>query len=147
MMPLEYQPPRPSSPVFTYPYTRSRQTLEHVYRNSALHPCHGAKMQFINPATGGYPMPTIGAFLQLLPAGFAGAPYRSTDGTVYCAVEGRGQSRVGDSTFAWKEHDIFVAPSWYTVSHHAETEAVLFSFSDRPVQKALGLWREQAPML
>ena len=54
---------------------------------------------------------------------------------------------MGESNFAWKEHDIFVAPSWYPVSHHAETEAVLFSFSDRPVQKALGLWREQAPML
>jgi gentisate 1,2-dioxygenase len=24
-------------------------------------------------------------------------------------------------------------------------EAVLFSFSDRPVQKVLGLWREEAP--
>jgi len=133
--------------VFTYPYSRSRETLEHVYRNSTLHPCHGAKMQFINPATGGYTMPTIGAFLQLLPAGFGGAPYRATDGTVYCVVEGRGQSCVGESTFAWKEHDIFVAPSWYQVSHHAETESVLFSFSDRPVQKVLGLWREEAPML
>ena len=147
MMPLEYQPPRASSPLFSYPYARSRETLEHVYRNSAVHPSHGAKMQFINPATGGYTMPTIGAFLQLLPAGFTGAPYRATDGSVYCVVEGRGQSRVGESNFAWKEHDIFVAPSWYPVSHHAETEAVLFSFSDRPVQKALGLWREEAPML
>jgi gentisate 1,2-dioxygenase len=29
----------------------------------------------------------------------------------------------------------------YTLA--AEQETVLFSFSDRPVQKALGLWREQ----
>jgi gentisate 1,2-dioxygenase len=29
------------------------------------------------------------------------------------------------------------------VSHHAESEAVLFSYSDRPVQEKLGLWREQ----
>jgi gentisate 1,2-dioxygenase len=28
------------------------------------------------------------------------------------------------------------------VAHEADSEAVLFSFSDRPVQKALGLWRE-----
>jgi gentisate 1,2-dioxygenase len=28
------------------------------------------------------------------------------------------------------------------VSHHADDEAVLFSFSDRPAQKALGIWRE-----
>ena len=32
--------------------------------------CHGVKMRFINPATGGAPMPTIGAFMQLLPKGF-----------------------------------------------------------------------------
>jgi gentisate 1,2-dioxygenase len=31
------------------------------------------------------------------------------------------------------------------VQHEAEGDAVLFSFSDRPAQKALGLWREQAP--
>ena len=30
------------------------------------------------------------------------------------------------------------------VQHEAAGEAVLFSFSDRPVQKALGLWREEA---
>jgi gentisate 1,2-dioxygenase len=34
-------------------------------------------------------------------------------------------------------------PSWVPVSHQATTEAVLFSYSDRPVQEKLGLWREQ----
>ena len=90
-------------------------------------------------------MPTIGAFIQLLPASFQGLPYRATDGTVYCIVEGRGESRVGESVFEWEPHDIFVVPSWCRVSHHADEEAVLFSYSDRPVQKALGLWREEAP--
>ena len=51
------------------------------------------------PATGGYPLPTIGAFLQLLPKGFAGKAYRSTDATIYRVVEGRGRSRVGSQTF------------------------------------------------
>jgi gentisate 1,2-dioxygenase len=27
-------------------------------------------------------------------------------------------------------------------THHAASESVLFSFSDRPVQEKLGLWRE-----
>jgi len=67
---------------------------------------------------------------------------RSTDATVYCVSEGHGRSQVGDSTFAWGPHDIFVVPSWHPVSHQAEGEAVLFSFSDRAAQKALGLWRE-----
>jgi gentisate 1,2-dioxygenase len=39
-----------------------------------------------------------------------------------------------------------VVPSWCDVSHRADQDAVLFSFSDRPVQKALGLWREDAPV-
>ena len=91
-------------------------------------------------------MPTIGAFIQLLPAGFAGAPYCATDGTVYCVVEGHGHSVVGESTFAWDPHDVFVVPSWCQVAHRATDDAVLFSFSDRPLQKALDLWREEAPL-
>jgi gentisate 1,2-dioxygenase len=146
MMPLEYTPSGKSSPVFSYPYSRSREVLDYMSRNADLHVCHGVKMQYVNPATGGYPMPTIAAFLQLLPAGFRGAPYRATDATIFCVTEGQGRSRIGKTTLEWKEHDIFVAPSWYPVSHEADTEAVLFSYSDRPAQKIFGLWREEAPI-
>jgi gentisate 1,2-dioxygenase len=87
-------------------------------------------------------MPTIGAFLQLLPSGFRGATYRSTDAAVYCVAEGSGKSNIGGTEFEWGKNDVFVVPSWCPVSHESHGEAVLFSFSDRPVQKALGLWRE-----
>ena len=36
--------------------------------------------------------------LALLPAGFKGEPYRSTDGTVFVCVEGKGTTKVGDPT-------------------------------------------------
>jgi gentisate 1,2-dioxygenase len=143
LLPLDYAATSPTTPVFTYPYVRSREALEQLRRHGPPHASHGLKMQYANPATGGYPMPTIGAFIQTFPAGFDGTPYRATDGTVYCVVEGRGRSLVGDSTFTWEPHDIFVVPSWSKVSHRADEEAVLFSFSDRPTQKALGLWREE----
>jgi gentisate 1,2-dioxygenase len=146
MLPVEYKPASLSAPVFVYPYARSRETLEQLYKNGPLHPSHGAKVQYINPATGGYPMPTIAAFLQYLPAGFRGEAYRSTDATIYSVVEGRGETRIGDQTFAWTPRDIFVVPSWAPVSHTASENAVLFSFSDRAAQKALGLWREEAPL-
>jgi len=107
------------------------------------HPVHGVKLQYVNPATGGYPMPTIAAFIQLLPRGFQGRGHRSTDGTVFSVVEGRGRSKVGGEVFEWGPKDLFVVPSWHEVSHEAREEAVLFSFSDRPVQKALGIWREE----
>jgi gentisate 1,2-dioxygenase len=144
LVPLDYSGSR-STPLFKYPYSRSREVLDELYRNGPVDACDGVKMRFVNPATGGSPMPTIGTFLQFLPAGFQGIAYRSTDATVYCVAEGRGRSQVGKSNLAWETHDVFVVPSWYPVSHQAREDAVLFSFSDRPVQKALGLWREQRP--
>ena len=144
MLPLDYAPQRKTSPspVFNYPYARSREALQHLHDSGPVDPHHGVKLQYVNPATGGYPMPTLAAFLQLLPKGFTGTPYRSTDSTIYCAVEGRGRSRIGGTTFTWGPRDIFVVPSWQAVSHEASEEAVLFSASDRAAQKALGLWRE-----
>jgi gentisate 1,2-dioxygenase len=141
LMPIDFIPGR-RSPMLSYPYARCRETLERLQKNGPLHPAHGIKMQYVNPATGGYPMPTIAAFLQLLPKQFETQPYRSTDATVFCAAEGHGTSSVGDKTFTWGPHDIFVAPSWAPITHAADDEAVLFSFSDRPAQKSLGLWRE-----
>ena len=143
MLPIGYTPPTQSSPAFIYPYSRSRPALEQLSRNGSIDRCHGVKMQYVNPATGGYPLPTIAAFLQLLPKGFAGKAYRSTDSTIYHVVEGRGRSRVGSQTFEWGPRDIFVVPSWQPVSHEASEEAVLFSASDRAAQKALGVWREE----
>jgi gentisate 1,2-dioxygenase len=145
LLPVGYAPQSLATPVFCYPYARSREALEQLRRSNDWHACHGLKLQYSNPATGGYPMPTIGAFVQLLPKGFRGKPYRTTDGTVYCAVEGRGRTRIDGRAFEWEEQDVFVAPSWGKVQHEAEGDAVLFSFSDRPAQKALGLWREQCP--
>jgi gentisate 1,2-dioxygenase len=131
-----------TSPIFNYPYDRSREALEQMRRAGEWDPCHGLKMRYINPETGDHAMPTIGTFLQLLPKGFATARYHSTDATVFSCVEGRGRTRVGDTVLEWGPKDIFVAPSWKPIQHEANDEAVLFSFSDRPVQEKLGLWRE-----
>ncbi|SUB70428.1 Gentisate 1,2-dioxygenase [Pluralibacter gergoviae] len=57
-------------------------------------------------------------------------------------VEGCGHVSVGNQVFSFKEKDIFVVPTWHSVSFDAQNETVLFSFSDRPVQEALGLFRE-----
>ena len=112
-------------------------------RNGDPDACHGYKMRYVNPASGEHAMPTIGTFMQWLPAGFASAPYRCTDGTVYAVVEGEGETVVGDTVFRWKPRDVFVVPSWHWQVHRPRGEAVLFSFSDRPVQEKLGLWREE----
>jgi gentisate 1,2-dioxygenase len=142
LLPVDWKPAVKTSPVFNYPYTRSREALTALARNGDPDPYHGHKLRYVNPATGESAMPTIGTFLQLLPKGFSGSPYRSTDGTVYVAVEGEGETHIGDTVMRWGPRDIWVVPSWMPHSHHAAGEAVLFSFSDRPVQEKLGLWRE-----
>jgi gentisate 1,2-dioxygenase len=99
-------------------------------------------MRYINPACGDDVMPTMAAFLQFLPRGFSGAPYRSTDGAVYCVTEGSGRCVLDGKTSEWEPRDVFVIPGWHEYRFEATNDAVLFSFSDRPVQQKLGLWRE-----
>ena len=143
LLPVEYKPSTMTSPILNYPYSRSREVVEQLYKNGPIHDCHGVKLQFVNPVTGGFPMPVIAGFMQLLPPGFNGKPYRSTDGTVFSPTEGCGRSKVGNMTIEWKQRDVFVVPPWCPVSHKSEKGAVLFSFSDRAAQQALGLWREE----
>jgi gentisate 1,2-dioxygenase len=143
LLPIDWKLDTKNSPVLNYPYVRTRESLETISRNGEVDACHGHKLRYVNPATGGSPMPTIGTFIQLLPAGFQSRCYRSTDSTVYSVVEGTGESTIGGRKITWKPRDIFVAPSWAWQEHHSDGDAVLFSFSDRPVQQALGLWREE----
>lgn len=142
MLPLGYEKTTPTSPIFNYPYARSREALERMRAAEAWDPCHGLKMRYVNPVDGGWAMPTIGTCLQLLPKGFASAPYRATDATVFVGVEGRGTATVDGERFDWGPRDVFVVPSWREVRHEAVEDAVLFSYSDRPVQEKLGLFRE-----
>ena len=87
-------------------------------------------------------MPTIATFLQLLPKDFSGKAHRSTDGAVYCVVEGHGTALINDQPFAFAPQDIFVVPSWAKLRLTATEDTVLFSYSDRPVQMAMGILRE-----
>ena len=132
-----------TSPIFSYPYGRSREALAGLAKEGNPDPCRGWKMEYINPLTGGPAMPTIAAFIQLLPKGFRTQPYRATDGTVYSVVEGHGRAVIGGDKFDFGPRDAFVVPSWMPLGIEAKDECVLFSFSDRPGQDAMGLWREQ----
>ena len=130
-------------PLWHYPYARIRAALEQLRRGGEPHPRHGLKMEYVNPRDGGPAMATMSTFVQLLPKGFTGRPYRSTEGAVFCVLEGRGSTEIASQRFAWGPSDVFVVPSWHPYRHEAAEDAVLFSFSDRTVQEKLGLFREQ----
>lgn len=136
-----------TSPIFSYPYVRTREALSDLERFEAIDAWEGFKLRYTNPLTGGSPMPTMQTYMQRLPAGFAGLPYRQTDGAVFSVVEGEGtaviESHHGSFTYAFKARDHFVVPSSHTLRLQSNAGCVLFSYSDRPIQQHLGIHREE----
>ena len=143
MLPLDFeQAAHEPTRVFVYPFERTRESLLGISR-AAIDAHHGFKLRFVNPATGRSPMPTIGTYVQRLPGRFETRPYRSSDSTVHVCLEGGGRVQIGDASFPFGERDVFVVPSWHALTLAAAEDTILFSFSDRPVQQALGLWRDE----
>jgi gentisate 1,2-dioxygenase len=136
-----------TSPIFSYPYERSREALDQLERDAPIDEWDGVKLRYINPLTGGSPMPTMQTFMQKLPAGFNGKAWRQTDGAIYSVVEGIGEAVIEGGgrqlKFAFSPRDHFVVPSWHTARFSSAKGCVLFSYSDRPVQEALGIHHEE----
>jgi gentisate 1,2-dioxygenase len=161
MAPLRHDAPfGQTSPIFSYPYERSREALHQLERDAPIDDWDGVKLRYVNPLTGGSPMPTMATFMQRLPAGFSGNPYRQTDGAVFSVVEGTGlvhiegpalasggtstsTSPATKNTFSFGPRDHFVVPSWHTARFESQAGCVLFSYSDRPVHQALGIHKEE----
>jgi gentisate 1,2-dioxygenase len=130
------------TPVINYTYARTRPIIERMLQSGEIDKRHGARVRYANPSNGGPVLPTMGAFLAMLPKGFRGEPYRSTDGTIFACAEGCGTTNVDGEVLEWRRNDVFVVPPWKRYFHNAAEQSVLFSISDRPAQEALGIWRE-----
>jgi gentisate 1,2-dioxygenase len=100
-------------------------------------------VEYVNPNTGASVLPTLGCAAQRVRAGRRSAPVRRVGNAVYVAFRGRGSTVIDGRRFDWGPGDMFVAPSWSAVEHAAEEQADLFVLTDAPVQRALGLYREQ----
>ena len=147
MRPVGEEPDRLDSPIFSYPYSKSRETLENLRKTTDWDPYHGLKLEYIDPMSGGSAMSTISTFLQLLPKGFKTETYQTTENSTYSVIEGSGRVIVGKGdeakTIEWENKDIFVIPCWYPHRMEADEDSVIFSFSDKVVQTKLGLHREK----
>jgi len=142
LLPVDYRATSLNSPVFNYPYSRTREVLHAMSRASAPDAHAGHLMRYVNPNDGGWAMPTIATMVRLIPAGFTTSPYRSSDAVVFVGVEGQGVIQAGDTSLSFSPKDVIVVPGWMPYTVRATTEAVLFSFSDRVVQEKLGVFRE-----
>lgn len=143
LLPLGYEAKGHTSPLFSYPYSRSREAIEVLARTSQPDTHLGICLRYVNPIDGGWPMPTIGTVLRYYPQGFVTRPYRSTDSTVLVGMEGGCDIEfTGGPTFQLGENDVVVIPSWSQWRVRAHADTVAFSYSDRPVHEKLGLLRE-----
>jgi len=147
MAPVRHDTPyAKTSPIFSYPYERSREALDQLERDAPVDAWDGVKLRYVNPLTGGSPMPTMATFMQKIPAGFNGKASRQTDGAIYSVVEGNGTVEIERDNQQWRyafgPRDHFVVPSWHAARFQSSQGCVLFSYSDRPVQQALGFHHE-----
>ena len=73
-------------------------------------------------------MPTLSFSAQLLRPHEQTQFHRHTASTVYCVVEGEGETLVDDTRLEWQRNDVFVIPSWAWHAHtnkSATQDAVL----------------------
>ena len=119
LLPVGYRAGSLNSPVFNYPYARTREALQALTRAGAPDPHVGHLMRYVNPVDGGWAMPTMATMIRLLPRRLRDAAYRSSDSTVFVVVEGSGQLEVGGERFDLAPHDIAVVPGWMPYTLHA----------------------------
>jgi 1-hydroxy-2-naphthoate dioxygenase len=133
-------------PPKRYPWRDIEPRLKALLKEDGS-PYDGVALEYINPVTGGSIFPSMGACVQWLKPGQKTARHRHTSSTVYFAMRGEGRTTVGDTELKWKARDCFVVPNWSWHAHEnlkGDSEALLFSVTDAPLLKTLGLYREEA---
>lgn len=135
------------SPLLKYAWAPTYEALLNYAKVTDGSPFDGVVMRYTNPRTGGHPMLTMGASMQMLRGGEHTRAHRHTGNVIYQVAKGEGFSVIGGQRFDWRARDIFCVPAWTWHEHAnaaASDDACLFSFNDFPVMEKLGFWREQA---
>lgn len=132
--------PLPYSPLYRYAWTRVSQALAAMPAAA-----DGSKrIRYVNPVDGGPVMPTIDCYALDLGKGATTWAARTTATAMVVVIEGEGESRIGDTRFQWKQHDVFTLPRWQWIEHQATTApATLFLMTDRELTARIGHLREE----
>lgn len=136
-----------NSPIGNYPWAETERAFAGIGDDAVGSRYDGIMLEYTNPNTGGPVMPTISCRISLLRPGFSGLPHRHTSATIYHVVAGEGRTEVDGEVLTWGPKDIFAVPGWSTHRHlnaSRSHEALLMSYTNEPVLKALGMFREEA---
>jgi gentisate 1,2-dioxygenase len=127
--------------VTTSPFRFTREAIARSLDAAKPDPdgFHGRRITLAAPD-----MPPMGLAMERLESGTTTRRHRSTANTIFLAVEGAGESVIGDKRFSWRPGDTFVAPSWTRIEHRATGDATLFVLSDEPLLRFSGYYRREA---
>ena len=109
-------------------------------------PCDDVLMEYVDPTTGTSVTPALGCYLQMLRPGTRTRAHRETSSAVYRVVSGNGFSVVDSVRYDWRQGDFLAIAPRALHAHGTEggEPAILFSFQDVPLLRALGLYRVEA---
>lgn len=147
LLPTSYgiHSPEDQEQVLIYPFSKTKEALN-LWASDPKAPADkalGYKLRYSNPVNGKYPLLTMAAFMHLFPENFNGTPYRSTENQVFNVTQGNCQIKTANHTYDLNLHDVLVVPSWEKYTIKTDESCMLFCFSDRAAQQALGFWREE----
>jgi gentisate 1,2-dioxygenase len=132
------------SPMFSYKWTDTRRALERMasYPGS---PFDGIIVEYIDPTTSSSVMPTMSFRAQMLRPGETTRWHRRSASSIYCVLEGSGKIELENESIDWRRNDVFAVPGWHwTRLVNTATEPVfLYSVTDEPTMRKLGLFFEQ----
>jgi gentisate 1,2-dioxygenase len=132
------------SPMFLYRWEDTRRALLGL-KDYPGSPYDGIILEYVDPTNGGPVMPTLSYRAQLLRGASRTLPHRRMASTIYCVLEGEGTTEVEGRRLEWGRNDVFTVPGWQW-HEHANTgreDALLYSVTDEPVMRKLGLYREE----
>jgi gentisate 1,2-dioxygenase len=132
------------SPMFVYRWKDTRAALAAMSHLPGS-PYDAITVECVNPVSGAPVMQTMSFRSTLLRTGERTLSQRRTSSSVFVVLEGTGKTIIGGQTFEWRPNDVFCVPAW-SWYHHEVTggEAALYSATDEPALRKLGLMRKQA---
>jgi gentisate 1,2-dioxygenase len=136
--------PGDHSPMFVYRWDQTRRALEEM-RDYDGSPHDGLILEYVDPTTGGPVMQTMSYRSQMVRPGENLRAQRKTASSMYCVLEGSGYTEIDGHRLEWSRNDVFAMPGWTWHSHHntGDGDAFLYSVTDEPTMRKLGLFRAE----
>ncbi|QGA68978.1 cupin domain-containing protein [Sulfolobus sp. E11-6] len=134
------------NPLVYYPFEDVINALTILSSREEMDPYNGYMVEYINPLNGGPLFSSISASMILLPSNKIIKPVRRTENAVFVVFEGNVTINVEDTEPIRSEpHDVIVIPSWkrYSIENSTNSRALIFKYSDSPLFKFLGVYKEE----